>query len=186
MRSIKCKLFVLALIFLTGLVVPEGLRARAAQGGTEKAKTRPSGTEPIVIKSKTLEVDNKLKVVTFTGEVNAKKDDFVLECEKMLVYYESLPNQGGRGETETKINKIVATGQVRINRVQGGVATADKAVYYQREEKMVLTGKPVVREGKDFVEGDRITMFLKESRSLVESDKDKKVRAVIFPKEEKR
>jgi lipopolysaccharide export system protein LptA len=66
------------------------------------------------------------------------------------------------------------------------VATAEKAVYYQSEEKMVLTGNPVVRMGKDFVEGDRITMFLKEERSVVESSKDKKVRAVIFPKGKKR
>ena len=51
---------------------------------------------------------------------------------------------------------------------------------------MVLTGNPVVRMGKDFVEGDRITMFLKEERSVVESSKDKTVRAVIFPKGKKR
>ena len=42
-----------------------------------------------------------------------------------------------------------------------------------------------MKQGEDFVEGDVITLFLKENRSIVESAGDKKVRAVIFPKQEK-
>ena len=76
--------------------------------------------------------------------------------------------------------------RVKINRDQGGMATVEKAVYYRQDEKVVLTGKPVVKQGNDFMAGDRITIFLNENRSVVESSEDKKVRAVIFPKREKR
>ena len=84
------------------------------------------------------------------------------------------------------ISKIIATGRVSISRAQGGLATAEKAVYFEDDEKIVLTGNPVVKQGNDFVEGDRITIFLKENRSVVESFVGKKVKAIIFPKREKR
>jgi lipopolysaccharide export system protein LptA len=109
----------------------------------------------------------------------------VIDCDKMLVYYTQAGDRKGEKEPETKIDKIVATGQVKINRTQGGVATAEKAVYYQNEEKVILTGNPVVRQGNDTVEGERITIFLEENRSIVESSEDRKVKAVIFPKSEK-
>ena len=51
---------------------------------------------------------------------------------------------------------------------------------------MVLTQNPVVKRGNDFVEGDRITMYLKENRSVVESSGDRKVRAIIYPKSKKK
>ena len=162
------------------------LFAVPVQSETVKDNREKEQVVPIVIKSKTLEMDNKLKVVTFTGDVIATKDDLVIDCKKMLVYFESLPGEKGKGETGTKINRIVATGDVKINRADGGFATGEKAVYYQKDERVVLTGKPVVRQGNDFVEGDRITFFLIENRSVVESSKGKKVKATIFPKREKR
>ena len=109
---------------------------------------------PIVIKSNTLEVNEALKLVTFTGEVNAKNEDFVIDCQKMVVHYKSRPAQDGVKDVETSIDKIIATGQVKINRIQGGTATANEAVYYLQDEKIVLTDNPVVKQGNDVVEGD--------------------------------
>lgn len=142
--------------------------------------------DPIIIKSNTLEVNEAMKVVTFAGEVNAKNKDFVMDCQKMVVHYKNRPSKDNAEQVETTIDRIIATGHVNINRVQGGTATANEAVYYLQEEKIVLTDNPVVKQGNDVVEGDRITIFLKENRSVVESGKDKRVRAVIFPKREKR
>ena len=139
----------------------------------------------MVIKSKTLEADDKKRVVTFEGDVEAKRDDFTVFCQKLVVLYVKSSEQKGAEGVSARIDKIVATGAVKIVRVEGGVATVEKAVYYQQDEKLVLTGNPVVKQGEDFVEGDVITLFLKEDRSIVESSKDKKVRAVIFPKQEK-
>ena len=99
--------------------------------------------------------------------------------------YEKSSDQKETEKVSARIDRIVATGAVKIIRAEGGVATGEKAVFYQKDEKLVLTGKPVVKQGEDFVEGDVITLFLKENRSIVESAGDKKVRAVIFPKQEK-
>ncbi|MBL7212983.1 MAG: lipopolysaccharide transport periplasmic protein LptA [Desulfobacteraceae bacterium] len=186
MKCARYQTFFLIAFLFSGIMLQGVARSESLKKHSESEKGKSSEPRPIVIKSNLLEVDNKRQVVTFTGEVNARQDVFILDCQKMFVYYKNPPGQEKSGEAETKIDKIVAMGEVRIKRTQGGVATAEKAVYYQSEEKMVLTGKPVVRQGKNFVEGDRITLFLKESRSVVESSKGKKVKAVIFPKEKKR
>ena len=180
MRTLRYGLPLLAL-FLFALLFSSPVGSEALQKEVQKASSKP-----FVIKSKSLEVDDKLKVVTFTGDVNATKDDFVIHCQKMLVSYQNLPTQKNTGAGGARIDKIVATGRVRIVRAQGAVATAEKAVYYQQDERVVLTGKPVVKRGNDLVEGDRVTIFLKENRSIVESSSDKRVRAIIFPKNEKR
>ena len=150
-------------------------------------KDGASKTGPIDIKSNSLEMNNKLKIVTFKGDVNAKKDNFVINCNKMLVYYKSSPGESEKGDKDkTQIDKIVATGHVKINRSKGGTATAEKAIYYQEDEKMVLTGNPAVKQGNDLVKGDRITIFLNEDRSIVEGSKDSKVSVTISPRHPKR
>jgi len=178
MRNLLSFLIVLVSI---GLVLPVPVGSESIQKEFEK-----TGPKAIVIRSNTLEMDNKQKVVQFKGDVNAEKDDFVITCEKMLVYYENSTAEKRGGDLGTSIKKIVATGNVKIKRAQGGVATADKAVYYQQDEKMVLTGRPIVKQGDDFVEGDIITTFLKEDRVVVESSGEKRVKAMIFPKQEER
>ncbi len=186
MGKIRYKTLFFMAFLLSGLMLPGTVFSEDLKKQTKTAQEKPLPPRPIIIKSNSLQIDNKRQVVTFTGEVNASQDIFVLDCDKMFVFYENPPGQKEVEGGETKIDRIVATGNVRIKRTLGGIATAEKAVYYQKEEKMVLTGKPIVRQGKNSVEGERITLFLKESRSVVEGSKDKKVKAVIFPKEKKR
>lgn len=156
-----------------------------AQPASPEKKPGESSPMPIVINSKALEADNKNMTITFTGDVEAKREDFTVYCQQMVVYYEKPADKNKGADEGTRIDKIVATGDVKIVRSEGGVATGKKAVYYQRDEKLVLTGQPVVKQGDNSVEGDRITLFLKEDRSVVESSGDKKVRAVIFSKQKK-
>jgi lipopolysaccharide export system protein LptA len=159
---------------------------------TKGRKTLGSGDAPVVIRSNSLEVDNKKRVVSFVGAVEARKEDMLIRCQKMFVYYSEDAGKGEKKGTTAdgaglKIEKIVAIGDVKIDRTEGGgSATADEAVYYEAEEKIVLQGKPVVKQGDDFVEGSTITLFLKEDRSVVEGASDQKVRAVISPRNQKR
>jgi lipopolysaccharide export system protein LptA len=142
--------------------------------------------QSIVINSNSLEIDNQRKIVTFTGDVDARQDDLIINCQKMVLYYIEEQTEKASKNPGLKIDKIVATGQVKITRPDGGSATAEKATYYQDDEKVVLTGKPVVKQGDDFVEGSMITLFLRENRSVVEGSENKKVRAVLSPRKGKR
>ncbi len=168
----------------TGWLLGVALLALTGTGNGESLKDeiQKMGPGAMVITSRSLELNDATGVVTFTGEVRAEKGDIIIECSQMRVYYAGSGGQEATEEVETRIHRIVATGDVRIQRGQGGVATAQKAVYYQKDEKAVLTGNPVVKQGMDFVEGERITIYLQENRSVVEGSKTSKVRAVIFPK----
>jgi lipopolysaccharide export system protein LptA len=168
--------------FVAGLSLlwPSAVLPEPAKGA-EKAVT-----PAIVIKSNQLEVDNQRKIVTFTGDVDAKKDDFTMTCQKMVLYYVEQPSEAGSEKMELSIDRIIAMGQVTITQADGGTATAEKATYYQSEEKVVLTGNPIVKQGDDFVEGSTITLFLKEDRSIVEGSESKRARAVLSPRNVKK
>ena len=75
----------------------------------------------------------------------------------MVVYYSVSKNSSSN---KSSISKIVATGNVKIYRgKQGGVATSNKAVYYQGNDKVILTGKPMVKQGQNFVEGGKTSIY---------------------------
>jgi len=143
-----------------------------------------SKEDRIVIKSDTLEVDQQKRLIVFEGKVRARRSDMTVDCQKMLVYYLDRSAGTESGVESRQIDKIIALGDVMVNRSDGSVARAGKAVFFQAEEKIVLTEEPSVQQDRDIVEGEKITILLKEERSIVEGSKGKPVKATLFPKEE--
>ena len=153
---------------------------------------------PVVVTSDTLDADNKAKIATFSGTVVAKqlqeKETLYIYCDKLIVYYtddtEKKPGAAPKSEKkegvaqQSKIDKIIATGQVKI--VQGeDVATGENATFYNAEQKIVLTGNPKVWQGKNLVKGEEITVWIRENRSQVTSKGPNRVQAVIHQEEKK-
>jgi lipopolysaccharide export system protein LptA len=143
-----------------------------------------SSEQPIVIHSDTLLFDQQQRIITFEGKVKARSKDLVVDCQKMIVYLNENPSSSSTVESG-RIEKIIALGDVVITTSDGGIARAGKAVFYQNEEKVVLTENPSVQQGPDLAEGHRIVMYLKENRSVIEGSASKRVKATLFPKEEK-
>lgn len=145
-------------------------------------------TGQMVIRSNSLEVDGSqdIVIITFIGDVDAKRDDFTIKCQKMILYYNNNPSGNDSGIEKSSIEKFIATGSVKISQPDGGLAMAEKAIFYQNDERVVLTGKPKVKQENYFVEGTRVILFLKEKRYVVEGSGDKKIKAFIFPSGEKR
>jgi lipopolysaccharide export system protein LptA len=144
-----------------------------------------SSEDRIVIKSDILEVDQQKRLIIFEGKVRALRHDMTVDCEKMLVYYLD-SSAGTESNVESrKIDRIIALGGVTVHRSDGSVARAGKAVFFQADEKIVLTEDPFVQQGRDIVEGEKIIILLKEERSIVEGSKGRPVKATLFPKEEK-
>lgn len=151
---------------------------------SQASKKIPSKS-PIIIHSNSLEVDQKKGLIVFEGKVRARREDMVVDCQKMIVYYLDNSTKNESSVESSRIDKIIALGDVIINRPDGGVARAGKAVFYQNEDKVVLTENPIIQRGPDFVEGHRIIIFLNENRSIIEGGETKRVKATLFPKEEK-
>ena len=107
-------------------------------------------SQPIRIKSDGLEWDYKGHVVTFRGNVIANQEDVTLYSDRMVIYYD---------ETTSEVTQIVAEGAVRIVQLDRR-ATGEKAVFHNAEKKIVLTGRPVIRQGKNVVIGEKITILI--------------------------
>jgi lipopolysaccharide export system protein LptA len=132
----------------------------------------------MVIESDNLEIDDQQNRVTFTGNVRARGNEFKLTCQRLDLYYQQ-PKSADPKNPLFNIEKIVASGKVNIIRAEGGSAAAETAVYLQDEGKVVLTGNPRIKQENDWVEGTKITLFLKTKKSVVEGSEKNQVKAVI-------
>ncbi len=173
-------LFLFALLPILSLLAPQFSSAESEEKISETNKD-----SRIIIKADSLEIDDQKQIVIFTGNVDARENEFVINCQKMVLYYKDRSAQPVSEAGEVDIDRIIATGAVTITRPNGGLATAEKALYYRNEETLILTGKPKVKQGNDYVQGSKITLYLKENRSVVEGSKDDKVRAVYSPRNKK-
>lgn len=137
------------LLLLSGFLVA----ASTGTGPAEKLKR-----EPIVVTSRRMEANKLEDKVTFLGDVTLKKEGITLNSDSIVVFY----------DTKAKnIREIEALGNVVV-RKEGRVALANKASYYSREEKIVLTGDARVIENENQIGGDTITLFVRDDRSIVE------------------
>lgn len=129
---------------------------------------------PIEVTAQQLEADQQQRQAIFSGEVVAKQGDITLYSDKLIVY--SLPEQD-------QVERLEAFGHVRVVQ-QDRTATADRAIYRQLEDTLVLYGHAQVHQGQNQVQGDEITVYLKENRSIVKSGATgERVKAVLFPKQ---
>lgn len=130
--------------------------------------------QPLRVTSQQLEADNKNMVITFTGNVVAKQGEMVIYADMAQVFYE-------KREEGNEVREIVATGNVKI---QDGdrLATSQKAVFLNAEQKIILTGQPKVWQGQDMVSGDKITVLLDEDKSFVEGNPGQRVEVILYPK----
>jgi len=142
----------------------------------------------IIITAHSLVFKNHENTAFFAGKVVMTKGNFVIHADQMIVYFAGevppasskksgesggppqvpaadLPTLGNRA-----VSLIDATGNVVIQ--QGDKkAKSRKAVYHQRDEMLVLTGDPEAWEEGYRVTGTKMTMFLKEDRSIVEGSR---------------
>jgi lipopolysaccharide export system protein LptA len=129
---------------------------------------------PIHVTSDRLEADDEAQIVIFSGNAVATQDDVTIHADRLTIKY--------TGE-KREITQVIADGQVRIVQ-QEKLATGEKAVYYNQEERVVMTGSPKVTEGDNSVEGQEITLYLNEKRSVVSGGDGGRVKAIFTPKPE--
>lgn len=145
----------------------------------ESVSRKISPKSPIHIKSDRMEAMDKNGTVIFKGNVIAVKGDLTINADRLDVIYTEKKEKKSGGRQRRVLKKIVATGHVKI--VQGKkVGTGQKAIYDKQAEKLVLTGDAQVWEGSNRIKGNRITLYINEDRSVVESSGSQKVEATVY------
>jgi len=142
--------------FRSSLLVAAAMMLMAA--APDEAHKTELKREPIVVTSARMKADKLGERVTFSGEVTLKKEAMTLNSDSVTVFYDA----GTRA-----IREIEALGNV-IVRKEGRTAFANRALYYSKEEKIVLTGDARIIEKDNQLGGERITLFIRDDRSIVE------------------
>jgi lipopolysaccharide export system protein LptA len=123
---------------------------------------------PIRIKSDTLDLDYKTKQVFYRGHVHAVQADAALDSDTLQVIY---------GASFNDIQQVIAIGNVRMTRGTD-VVTGKHAVLDEAKQTVVVTGDPIIQNGRDRVAGDRILVYLENQRSVVEN-----AHAILYPRQ---
>jgi lipopolysaccharide export system protein LptA len=164
--------------------------AWAQAGFNQKGMVRKS--EPIHVVSDKMEAFQEKKMVVFSGSAVATQGDIQLKTDRLSVYYKKSNDKKekiGKQEVEAAgdLEKIVAQGNVIVTQKEMS-ATGDEAVYYQESAQIVMTGKPVLRQGKNVIKGCRVIFYINENRGKVEqceTENSERVTAVIQPQDKK-
>ena len=157
---------VVSLLLFAVLAVPGGI-------AEEKKAVRlgEMGRQPIEITADRLNADSASESVTFEGNVVAIQADVTLHADRLFAEY---------SREERNIEKITAEGNIRV--IQGGKeARAARAIFYNLEQRIVLTGGADLTQGENTLQGDTVTIYLRENRSVVTGGKGGRVRAVLHP-----
>ncbi len=158
-----------------GLARPEPTaQAQGSSGFLGELSLSGSG-EPIVVRSKELELDYRKNRVFYRGEVHVVQGDLSIDCDELIVALDEAEDV-----RQASVAAIVAVGNVVIAQGERR-ATGGKAIFNQKTRQIALVDHPVLRDGPNEVRGDRLTVFLDEGRSVMESRGQRRVSAVLYP-----
>jgi lipopolysaccharide export system protein LptA len=135
------------------------------------------------IESATLEVRDKDKMATFSGDVRVKQGDTGMRSKTLVVFYEggesatgtqsagkSMPAaQPGPGG-EQKIKRLEAHGAVVVTQ-KDQTATGELGIFDMKSNTVTLTGNVMMTQGKNVLRGDKLVVDLTSGVSRVESGK---------------
>ncbi|HEY6024111.1 MAG TPA: LptA/OstA family protein [Pseudolabrys sp.] len=137
--------------------------------------------QPVHIEAATLEVRDKQKQATFSGDVRVKQGDTGLRCKSLVVFYEQEGQSGDQSKTlkaatpgpggEQRIKRLEARGGVVVTQKEQ-TATGDLGVFDMKTNTVTLTGNPVVMtQGQNVLRGEKLVVDLTSGVSRVESNK---------------
>ncbi|MBI1203679.1 MAG: LPS ABC transporter substrate-binding protein LptA [Rhodopseudomonas sp.] len=136
--------------------------------------------QPVHIEAATLEVRDKDKMATFSGDVRVQQGDTGMRCKTLAVFYDqdgaddkggkpmpaATPGPGG----SQKIKRLEARGGVIVTQ-KAQTARGDIGIFDMRANTVTLSGNVTMAQGKNVLRGDRLVVDLTTGVSRVESNK---------------
>ena len=180
---------------LAGLAVTAILTASSAvaQPSTNNAAPGPfqgmmndqKKDQPVQIEAATLEVRDKNKTATFSGNVQVVQGDTTMKCQSLVVFYGQEIGIAGNGKpaaapvTTTKSTPGMPQGAQNIRRIEarGGVTVitkdqnvkGDTGIYDLESKTITLSGNVVVSQGQNVIHGEKVVVDTVTGNAKVES-----------------
>jgi lipopolysaccharide export system protein LptA len=166
-----------------------GVHAQSSSTGVPNALQGFSQNrdQPIQIEAASLEMQDKKKEATFSGNVKVVQGDTTMTSKTLVVFYEG-GGSGASGAKPTKGAPIQSTtpgpgGSSSIKRLEarGGVTvtqkeqvvTGETAVFDTKTNLITMQGGVVLTQCKNVLRGDRLMVDMTTGVSRVESDSGK-------------
>jgi lipopolysaccharide export system protein LptA len=155
--------------------------ATAQPAGQTQSTTTMQGLQmnrdqPVRIESASLEVRDKQRQATFTGDVKLTQGETTLKCRVLVVFYEDSAAQKKGGAEAQKsgnsqqIKRAEATGDVFITQ-KDQTASGESGVFDIKSNSVTLTGNVVVTQGQTVMRGERMVVNLTTGVTKVDSSK---------------
>lgn len=146
--------------------------------------------KPMEITSDCMEISKDKKLVIFSGNAKVTKGNSLLKSDKIFLYFNTESHKKDKiGKMETQksgeLERIEAKGNVYLYN-EKRIATGNEAIYYRDSNKVVMMGNAVLKDGQNYIKGDRVIVFLDENRGMVEGSTQKPVKAIIYPENMKK
>ena len=146
--------------------------------------------QPIQIEAATLEMRDKKKEATFSGNVKVVQGDTTMTSKTLVVFYESnsaaaapAPAANSKSAAKTapiqsatpgpggnsSIKRLEARGNVVVTQ-KDQVVTGETAVFDTKTNLVTMLGGVVLTQGKNVLRGDRLLVDMTTGVSRVESD----------------
>jgi lipopolysaccharide export system protein LptA len=135
--------------------------------------------KPMQIDAASLEMRDKDKAATFSGNVKVVQGDTTMLCKTLIVFYDN-DQSGGSKKPAMKASTPGPTGSSAIKRLeaQGGVivtqkdstVTGDRGVFDMRANTVTMHGNVLLTKDKNVLRGDRLVVDLTTGVSRVESN----------------
>ena len=138
------------------------------------------------IEAARLEVRDKDKVATFTGNVKVVQGDTTMHCKVLVVFYEKKDEaQGARPGSQpgapmpaaapgpagsSQINRLEAKGNVVVTQ-KDQTATGDTGLFDMKSNTVTMTGNVLVSQGPNVLRGERLVVDLTTGVSRVDAGK---------------
>lgn len=154
----------IAIILAAVMVLPVGIASQTQpREATLSEPLQQSDCEgpdaALDVTSEQMTFDRDTHTFTFKEKVRVKRCSLTIDCDHLRVIRDA------EGNT---IKQVIATGNVRF---QDGArhAVAERADYYEADQKLVLVGNPRAWDSdkQNELTGDEIIVFLEEARILV-------------------
>ena len=177
-----------ALLPVCSLASAQGLfgqtpNAGPASSGPARSLQAENKDAPVQIEAATLEVHDKSKTATFSGNVQVVQGDTTMKCRSLVVFYgqevglgESTaqaatatvksPLGGPRGAQN--IRRIEARGAVTVI-TKDQSASGDLGIYDLKTKTITLSGNVVVSQGQNVSHGERVVVDTETGNARVES-----------------
>jgi lipopolysaccharide export system protein LptA len=139
--------------------------------------------QPIQIEAASLEMRDKKKEATFSGNVKVVQGDTTMTAKSLVVFYDSgpAPAKSGRGKSapmraaspgpggSSSIRKLEARGGVVVKQ-KDQVVTGETATFDTRANLITMAGGVVLTQCKNVLRGDRLLVDMTTGVSRVESN----------------